>query len=245
MAEGGTILLDEIGEISPLVQLKLLRFTEEKVIERVGEGKPVRIDVRLISATNKDLKALVAGGRFREDLYYRLRVLPIYLPPLRQRKDDIVLLVRHFVNRFRRTMAKAVEGPDERALAALLDYPWPGNVRELENAVEHAFVRCRTERFTPDDLPVEIRRPDLAIQALSLKNPPRKDEPADEPPAEPERERLSILRALEATGQRREQAADLLGLGRTTLWRKMKKLGIPAVSRPQDGGSRGPDPPTA
>jgi len=227
LADGGTLLLDEIGEISPLIQLKLLRFAEEKVFERVGDVTPLHVDVRIISATNKDLKQLVSEGRFREDLYYRLRVLPIFLPPLRERKDDLVLLVRHFVELLRNRTQKLIEGPDEQALAALVDYPWPGNVRELENAVEHAFVRCSSDRFSIEDLPAEIRNPGEATRELIRHGAYASRRPRRQlPPPDPENEKQTILRVLEMTDDNRSQAAEILGISRTTLWRKMKGYGL-------------------
>lgn len=227
LAHGGTVVLDEISEVSPLIQLKLLRFTEERIFERVGESTPIRVDVRIITTTNRDLRQLVAEGRFREDLYYRLRVLPIYLAPLRERKGDLPLLIQHFVQHYQAVTGKAIEGPDDAALAAMLEYPWPGNVRELQHAIEHAFVRCRMERFTLDDLPVEIRHPHLAIEHLAQRRAgAARRPPMPRAPDDPERERATIRQVLQSVGGNRERAADLLGIGRTTLWRRMKKYGL-------------------
>ncbi len=154
-ADGGTLFLDEIGEIAPSVQVKLLRVLQEGEIERLG-GKSQKIDIRLVAATNKDLKRAVAEGRFREDLYYRLNVIAVTVPPLRERADDIPLLVDHFLNRFREKNHKAVTGCTRAALEALCDHPWPGNVRELENAVERAVVLTKSSAIEVDDLPREV-----------------------------------------------------------------------------------------
>ena len=215
LADRGTIFLDEIGEISPAIQLKLLRVLQEKEFERVGESKPHRVDVRVVAATNKDLWGLVREGRFRDDLYYRLKVVTIDLPPLRERRDDIPLLAEHFVEKFNREMGKKILGGTKEAMAALMAYSWPGNIRELENSIEHAFVLCKGRWFTLEDLPPEIA----------------KSEPSDptvvaEPPADEDAERLRILETLKAAGDRPTEAARRLGISRTTLWRKLKKFQI-------------------
>ncbi len=212
-ADGGTIFLDEIGDVSPLVQLKLLRVLQEREFERVGSRKTVRVDVRVVAATNRDLKQLVREGRFREDLYYRLRVVPVALPPLRERKDDIPMLVAHFVEKFNKEMDRHLLGPTEEATAAVLDYTWPGNVRELENAVEHAFVRCRGSRFGVEDLPQELWPVEKAAERLSI-------------PDDPGQEKALILQVLEEAGGNRTKAARMLGMSRTTLWKRLNAYGI-------------------
>ncbi len=214
-ADGGTIFLDEIGDISPHIQLKLLRVLQEHEFERVGESKPRRVDVRVIAATNKDLPRLVREERFRDDLYYRLKVVPIHLPPLRDRRDDIPLLVEHSVKKFRGETGRAIEGPTEGAIAALLAYAWPGNVRELENAVEHAFVCGKGARFGPEDLPVEVR--------LSLQPPTEGGTPLN---VKEQVERDAIVRALREAQGDRGAAARALGMARNTLWRKLRKYEI-------------------
>ncbi len=156
-ADGGTILLDEIGDISPLIQLKLLRVLQEKILERVGESTPRKVDVRVIACTNKDLKEKVRVGEFREDLYYRLMVVEVALPPLRERLEDIPLLVDHFLGDFNHRFKKVVEGISQEVLTQLMLYPWPGNVRELEHAIEHAFILCRGHLITLAHLPAAIR----------------------------------------------------------------------------------------
>ncbi|MFO7883232.1 MAG: sigma 54-interacting transcriptional regulator, partial [Desulfobacteraceae bacterium] len=166
-ADGGTVFLDEIGEITPYIQVKLLRVLQQREIERVGESRKRKIDIRIITALNKDLKSLVEQGRFREDLYYRLKVFPIYLPPLRDRKEDIPLLINHFIKTNNEKTGASVKGISKPALKALMDYPWPGNIRELSNAIEHAFVLCSGREVYLSDLPLEIRMP--AAMTLSGK----------------------------------------------------------------------------
>ncbi len=156
-ADGGTIFLDEIGEVTPYIQVKLLRVLQQKEIERVGESRKRKIDIRIITATNKDLKSMVDAGRFREDLYYRLKVFPIYLPPLRNRKEDIPLLVNHFIKKNNEKSVIKAKGIAKIALKAFVNYSWPGNIRELANAIEHAFVLCSDRQICLNDLPLEIK----------------------------------------------------------------------------------------
>lgn len=215
-ADGGTLFLDEVGDISPLVQLKLLRFLQEREFERVGDRKTVKVDVRIIAATNKNLKSLINEGRFREDLYYRLRVVPIILPPLRERKEDIPLVVNHFVAKFQQQTNKAIKSVTKLAMAAMLDYNWPGNVRELENAIEHAFVRGQSNKIELIDLPKELseRRAD---------KPLRRGGPAVLTKAE---ERNMVIQALSEAKGNKSKAAKLLGLGRTTLYKRLKEYKV-------------------
>jgi PAS domain S-box-containing protein len=228
-AEGGTVFLDEIGDVSPAVQVKLLRVIQERQFERVGENKSRTADVRIIAATNRRLKPLMEQGAFREDLYYRLRVVPVALPPLRERREDIPLLVSAFVERFAEKTGKPIRAVSSPAMARLMDYRWPGNVRELENAIEHAFVRCSGTEIRADDLPVEVR------EGAEDRAPTPAAQPAE--PSEPtpgvrqlrpgkDDQREIIEAALEATGGSRAEAARRLGVGRTTLWRRMKELGL-------------------
>ena len=156
-ADGGTIFLDEIGDLSPLIQLKLLRVIQERIVERVGDNRSIAVDMRIITATNRDLRDLVARGSFREDLYYRLKVLPITTVPLRGRKADIPLLADHFVHALAERTGKRISGVSDDALRLLMEYCWPGNVREMENAFEYAFVMCQGDRIDAFDLPQEIR----------------------------------------------------------------------------------------
>jgi two-component system response regulator HydG len=146
-AEGGTVFLDEIGELTPFIQVKLLRVLQEREIERVGESKRRKVNIRIIAATHQDLFKRVQEGKFRDDLYYRLKVFPIHLPPLRKRKDDIPLLVSHFIDIHDKKTGKQIENLSQEAMRIFMDYPWPGNVRELENAIEHAFVLCNKEQI--------------------------------------------------------------------------------------------------
>ncbi len=215
-ANGGTIFLDEIGDISPFIQLKLLRVVQEREFERVGDTKPIRVDVRIISATNKSLKALMEEGKFREDLYYRLRVVTIQLPPLRERRDDIPLLVQHFIQQQNEKTGRRIKGCTRDTMAAFLSYDWPGNVRELQNAIEHAFVVCQGDEINLFDLPPELRDP--AHQDYGrLRHIAQTNETS---------EREAILLALEECGWNRTKAAAKLHMGRTTLWRKMKAYGF-------------------
>lgn len=214
-ADGGTIFLDEIGDISPMIQLKLLRVLQEKEFEPVGESKPRKVNVRVIAATNKDLWHLVQESRFREDLYYRLKVVTIQLPLLRDRRNDIPLLVQHFVEKLNRETGKEILGGTKEALNAFLSSNWPGNVRELENAIEHAFVLCKGRWFTLEDLPIEIQKSHALTQT-----------DLTDAPDEEQVERLRITEVLKAERGRPSEAARKLGVSRTTLWRKLKKYRI-------------------
>ncbi|MFW5909123.1 MAG: sigma-54 interaction domain-containing protein [Desulfosalsimonas sp.] len=219
-AHGGTILLDEIGDVSPLIQLKLLRVLQERQIERVGETVPRNIDIRVIAATHKDLYALVREGLFREDLFYRLKVFPIFIPPLRKRREDIPLLVRYFMDRFNNKTGKSISGITRDALQLLMDYNWPGNVRELENAIEHAFVLCESSWIDVFDLPVEIRQMGLDPGAGS----------PDSGAASMDKKRLdreSLLAFLEECGWNKAEVGRRLGKSRTSVWKYMKKYNIP------------------
>jgi len=211
-ADGGTIFLDEIGEISQRMQLRLLRVIENMVFERVGESTPIKVEVRLVAATNRDLQQRVAGGEFREDLYYRLKVVQIPVPSLRERRDDIPLLVEHFRRNFNHKFDKEIRGIASDVEQMLLNYPWPGNVRELENLLEHAFVRCRQNVITAENLP-----PDFCQYFES--HPLSAD-------LSPEAEAKAIRRALEQAGGNKTEAARLLGMSRRTIYRKLEKLGI-------------------
>jgi len=217
LAEGGTLLLDEIGDISTALQVKLLRILQEKEYEPLGGTASVKTDVRVIASTNKPLADLVARGTFREDLYYRLNVLKIVLPPLRRRREDIPLLVDRFVQQFNARQGKQIEGISEEAMGILLNYDFPGNVRELENIIERAVVLCRGTRIETECLPAEL-----------LQRTP--GSPQDQPaaPANPlfEAEAAAIRRALQHNDGHRARTAEELGIDKTTLWRKMKKFGI-------------------
>lgn len=214
-AQGGTLFLDEIGEIDASLQIKLLRFLGERTFERVGSNKTLTADVRLITATNKDLEALVKAGKFREDLYFRLRVVEIVLPPLRERASDIPLLAHAFLREFAQENAKPIKGFTPEALEMLMRYSWPGNVRELRTAIEHAVVLCRGDRITPRDLPPQIRS--AAPAEPSFQQMLAKDDLTVK-----EAEKQLIIRALKETGGNRTLAAKKIGLSRRTLHRKIQ-----------------------
>jgi two-component system response regulator HydG len=212
MADGGSILLDEIGDIAPRLQLKLLRVLQEKEFERVGESTPVRVDVRIIASTNRFLKALVRAEKFREDLYYRLKVVEVNLPPLRERAGDIPLLIEHFCKLFNKRFNKDIEGVSEDVNRILSDYPWPGNVRELEHAIEHGFVLCHSRFITLDHLPPEIKTYHENLKPAIEEHPATRIE--------------DILRALEKTSGNKAKAARLLGISRRTIYRHLSRHGI-------------------
>jgi sigma-54 dependent transcriptional regulator, acetoin dehydrogenase operon transcriptional activator AcoR len=204
LAHKGTIFLDEIAELPKLLQVKLLRFLQEGTFEKVGGEKTASVDVRVVSATNKDLKKEVQKGTFREDLFYRLNVIPIHIPPIRERKSDIPLLVEHFLS-----MAPIVGGQrpvriSQEALNALMDYAWPGNVRELQNAVQFGIVRCRGKVIRPEDLPLELK--EMTCEK-PRRGPVRKLDADD------------VRTALAKTGGNKARAAKALGVGRATLYR--------------------------
>ncbi|MBN2508382.1 MAG: sigma 54-interacting transcriptional regulator [Verrucomicrobia bacterium] len=226
MAHQGTLMLDEIGDLSPLTQVKLLRVLQHREFERLGENKPRHTDVRIIAATHRDLQRLVEAGRFRTDFFYRLNVFPIQLPPLRERGTDVLLLARHFMERFNRETGKTIAELSGDVRRILLDFCWPGNVRQLENAIEHAFVTCANTEIGLFDLPVEIRlthlREQLCPKAAPAHAVPRGAAPARyraEPPGRDELERV-----LAECRQNRAEAARRLGVDRTTIWRWLKTL---------------------
>ncbi|MBI3858497.1 MAG: sigma 54-interacting transcriptional regulator, partial [Planctomycetes bacterium] len=211
-AEGGTLFLDEVADMSPLLQVKLLRVLQEREYRRVGDEKPLKCNVRIVTATNRDLTRLLASGALREDFYFRIRVFTLEMPPLEWRREDIPLLAAHVIEELARTTGRKVSGLADDALRALMDYPWPGNVRELRNAIEGAFVTVRGDRITLEDLPVELRSgPQGARSVLSP------DESAD---------RTRIEEALKQAGGSRTRAASALGVSRVTLWKRMRRLGI-------------------
>jgi PAS domain S-box-containing protein len=213
LARGGTLFLDEIGEFKPELQVKLLRVLEERVFERVGGTQPIPMDARIIVATSRNLKEEVRQDRFREDLYYRLRTVPLYLPPLRERLKDIPLLVNQFIHRLNQKYKKDIRGLDPKVLTLLQQYHWPGNVRELQRVLEYAFVFVKGHIITKAHLP-------------ELEESPRKPSPfyrpvqSSPPPWEDERE--AIKKALQKARGRRQVAARLLGISRSSLWRKMR-----------------------
>jgi two-component system, NtrC family, response regulator HydG len=214
-ADGGTLLLDEIGEIGPEFQAKLLRVLQEGEVLRVGADRPRKIDVRIVGATNRDLRREVEQGRFREDLFFRLAVIPVHVPPLRQRRDDVLPLADLFLGRHAKSTGRALHFSDA-ARSALLRHGWPGNVRELENAVERAVVLARGDSIGPEDLLLDARAEVAVARAGSLQD--ALDRAAE----------ARIRAALAAAAGRRADAAVTLGIERTTLYRLMKRLGIDA-----------------
>ncbi len=231
-AGGGTLFLDEIGDISPLIQIKLLRVLQEREIERVGEQRKRKIDIRVVTATNKDLYSLVSKGKFREDLYYRLKVFPITMPPLRKRKEDLPLLTSHFIQTINRKTKKKIKGLAPSAMRILLDYNWPGNVRELENAIEHAFVLCKDDYIDVFDLPVEIRQ--MEYQAAVSRS-----QAVPYYPSNPMRKGLTrekLLSLLEENGWNKAEVGRQVGYSRAAIWKYMKKWDIPNIKSEQDEG---------
>ncbi|MGQ9687343.1 MAG: sigma-54-dependent transcriptional regulator [Desulfobaccales bacterium] len=228
-ARGGTIFLDEIADMSPGLQVKLLRVLQDRSFERIGGVKSIKVDIRVIAATNKDLEALVKQGGFREDLYYRLNVIPIRIPPLRDRTSDIPLLVNHFLEEFSRKKKKPIKRLSPQAMELLLRYPWPGNVRELENLMERLVILTEGNVVEVADLPERFRHSvSMGLESESI------DFPRDGlnlPQALQEFERRLILKALERSNWVKTRAAQLLHLNRTTLIEKMKKQQIVAPIR--------------
>jgi PAS domain S-box-containing protein len=216
-AGGGVLFLDEIGDVSPLIQVKLLRVLQERRVRPVGSSQERPVDVRLLAATNRDLRQLLAEGSFREDFYYRIRVFEIALPPLRERPEDVVPLAEAFLQEMRPQSGKRVRGFSEDAIAHLERHRWPGNVRELRNVVEHALVVVQGDRITPLDLPDELRLVRGARRPLPTEEPLTPDQLT---------ERATIVAVLDGTGWNRTHAAKRLGYSRVTLWKKMRRYRI-------------------
>lgn len=209
-ADGGTIFLDEIGDISPRMQLRLLRVLQEKEVERIGDSTPIKVDVRIVAATNQDLEEKVRRGEFRQDLYYRLKVITLTLPALRERKDDIPLLVDHFIRRYNEILGRQLQGCGQEVMEAMQAYDWPGNIRQLEHAVEHMLIHCSEPMASLNHLPSEVLQSasDLASSSEGTEG----------------REQQTILAALEKTDWNKAKAARLLGIDRKTLYRKIEKF---------------------
>ena len=208
-ADGGTIFLDEIGDVSLGVQQRLLRVIQEREFERVGDSTPIKVDVRIVAATNKNLQEIVRLGKFREDLYYRLKIIELSSPPLRDRRSDIPLLVKHFIERFNQKSKKNINNISDDVYRIFMNYEWPGNIRELENAIEHSFVVCNKTVITTEDLPNELRE---------IKTTPSVDARSSE--------YNTILQALEKTHWNKTNAANLLGISRRTIYNKIKEHDI-------------------
>jgi len=213
VAHGGDIFLDEIGDIPLSTQVKLLRVLQEKEIERVGDQTPIKIDVRVISATHRDLQDLIEKEKFRYDLFYRLNVISIYIPPLRERKEDLPLLIETFINELRFKTNKPIKGTSREAMEAIWAYSWPGNIRELINALEYAFVICSGEIINVSHLP------DAVISSEGrhiLRVPPEQDHSV----------KKQVIAALEQAHGKKNEAAKILGISRQALWKRISKYGI-------------------
>jgi DNA-binding NtrC family response regulator len=217
MADGGTLFLDEIGDISPKTQVDLLRVLQEKIVYHLGSSTPTKVDVRIISATNRDLEKAIQDGTFREDLYYRLNVVTINIPPLRDRKEDIPLLANHFFKKFVVINSKKIIGISGEAMDMLTDYHWPGNVRELENVIEHAVVVCKNNEITPGDLPNTVKES-------------AREKAASHGPSSPKTleilEKQHIMEILDRNKGNISKSAKDLGIDRVTLYNKIKKYDI-------------------
>jgi two-component system response regulator AtoC len=223
LAHRGTLFIDEVALMSLPLQAKLLRALQEREIERVGESRQIKFDARVVAATNLDLKKMVKEGTFREDLYYRLNVIPLTLPPLRERREDIALIARHFVQKSCKSNNLPIKTLTQESVRALMAYSWPGNIRQLENAIEHAVAMSgRSEEIAPSLLPEEVRSPEHATMLAPVTIP---DEGLDYTAVMTQLERELIRRGLEKTGGNKRQAARLLNLSRTTLIDKMNRLG--------------------
>lgn len=214
-ADGGTLFLDEVAELPLELQAKLLRVLQERSYMPVGGTKTFDVDVRIVAATHRSLREEVKAGRFREDLMYRLRVVPIYIPPLRERREDISLLLRHFIERNNANGFRQISKIDPQAMQLLLDYPWPGNVRELQNVVEYSFAVGRGTVLRVSELPPEFREPRPSVKTTQ-----------DAQPIPAERERDIIRQALQQSNGKITMAAEMLGMSRATFWRKRKQWGV-------------------
>jgi len=229
-AENGTIFLDEIGDISPMLQMRLLRVLQEKVYEPLGSTKSEKADVRIVAATNKNLEELVQQGLFREDLYYRINIVKLFLPPLRERKEDIPLLVEHFIRRFNSLRGKEIQGLLPKAMNILMSYDFPGNIRELENIVEYATVVCKNHWVGKEHLPETLHQK-IELRKISASEKITQSEPSLEAV-----EKDIIYKTLKKHNWSRKLAAAQMGIHPTTLWRKMKRLNLEISD--QDGRTK-------
>jgi transcriptional regulator with PAS, ATPase and Fis domain len=226
-ADGGTLLLDEVGEMDYELQAKLLRVLQEREVVRIGGKKPVPVDVRIIASTNKDLLRLVADRKFRDDLFYRLNVVDLKIPPLRERVEDIMYLARYFVRRFNQMFGSPVRRVGEEAARYLERYNWPGNVRELQNCVERTMNLCDREAIMPEHLPAVIREySDKKYGPKPAARPEMRQDRNSLDGAAREAEKRAIAEALRQAGRNRRRAAESLGVSTVTLWRKMKRYGL-------------------
>ncbi len=215
LAQGGDIFLDEIGDLAPSVQVKLLRVLEEKVIERVGDPRPIPVDVRIISATNRHPLSLLEKGSFRKDFYFRINVIPINLPPLRERAGDIPLLVEHFFHKLRLKTGKTIEGIANSTMEILMNYSWPGNVRELKSVFDYIFATCDEQNIQPLHLPPDILRREDGSNGTRALNLSRE-----------ELKKKQLVDALARAKGNKSKAADILGISRVTVWNRMKRYGL-------------------
>jgi two-component system, NtrC family, response regulator HydG len=223
-ADGGDIFLDEIGDLPLSTQVKLLRVLEEKIIERVGDATPIPVDVRIITATNRNLPDLIARGTFREDLFFRINVIPIHMPALRTRQEDIPLLADAFFHKISLKNRKQIKGISNGAMACLMNHHWPGNVRELKSAFEYAFVTCQESMIQPHHLPP-------GIYGAATQQPA---EPARKTFNREEIKRIELIEALEAAEGNQSRAAELLGVSRVTVWNRMRRFGVQYARRMED-----------
>ena len=214
-ADGGDIFLDEIGDVPPSIQVKLLRALESKQIERVGDNRPITVDVRIITATHRNLQRLVAEGKIRQDFFFRINIIPIHLPALRERRDDLPLLVEHFMQQLRTRSGKNLSGVSAETMELLMHHPWPGNVRELRGVLEHAFVIAETGPITPEHLPAPMKSPTGLWRARERRMTSASQD-----------EKAALVEALLKCRGNQTQAARLLGVNRVTVWHWVKKHGI-------------------
>lgn len=235
MAHGGSIFLDEISEISQALQVKLLRVIQEKTVERVGDNKLIKVDMRIIAATNKNLRELTKNNAFREDLFYRLNVFNINTIPLRERKNDIPLLCQHFIEKFNKSTGKNIKSVSKNAYRLLMDYCWPGNVRELENVIEHAYVVVEKNTIDIFDFPQELRliayregicKKEQNTPAYIVNSEDKIQKPYKSISGRIELDKHALIKILEENAWNQTKTARVIGISRVALWKKMKKMGV-------------------
>jgi PAS domain S-box-containing protein len=225
-ANGGSIFLDEIGDLPMVTQVKLLRVLEEKVIERVGDNRPIPVDVRIITATNRNLETMVRAGDFRQDLFYRINVIPVVIPPLRERIEDVPLLAESFFRTLQLKSGKDIRSISHQAMDLLMAYSWPGNVRELRSTFEYAFVTCQTTSIEPENLPVTMLQAQLLPKGPVIRTVRHRSGGDRE-----QRQKQELIEALQEAEGNQSRAAEILGISRVTVWNRMKRYGLRAVRR--------------